>query len=156
MTNKTATELWNNYRKLTPTVPETYEAWAFGDSKEMANELANLVVNGIKTATASNYILYELENEPLPHVGLYNIILNGEGKAVAIVKTTSVEIIPFDEVTEEHAFLEGEGDRSLSYWRDVHESFFSKELASLHLTFHNKLPVVCEKFEVVFLSSTTI
>ncbi|GAB3800956.1 ASCH domain-containing protein [Virgibacillus kimchii] len=150
MEDKTVIQLWEKYRKINPNAPEDYEAWAFGDSKEMADELATLVLEGKKTATASNYILYELENEALPYAGLHNIILDGEGKAVAIVETTSVEVVPFDEVTEEHAYLEGEGDRSLSYWRDVHETFFKKELDAVQREFHDKIPVVCEKFKVVF------
>jgi uncharacterized protein YhfF len=149
MEDKTVIQLWEDYRKINPNAPKDYEAWAFGDSKEMADELAKLVLEEKKTATASNYILYELEDEPLPYAGLYNIILDGEGKAVAIVETTSVEVVPFDEVTEEFAYLEGEGDRSLAYWRDVHETFFKKELDAINREFHNKIPVVCERFKVV-------
>ncbi|MFD2655510.1 ASCH domain-containing protein [Gracilibacillus thailandensis] len=128
MSNNSIIQMWEDYRKINPNAPKEYEAWAFGDSKEMADELANLVLEGTKTATASNYTLYELENETLPFVGLHNIILDGGGKAVGIAETTSVEIVPFDQVTIEHAYLEGEGDRTLRYWRDVHETFFKKSL----------------------------
>lgn len=150
MEDQSVIELWGKYRKINPDAPEDYDAWAFGDSKEMADELARLVLEGKKTATASNYILYEVENELLPYAGLHNIILDGEGKAVAVVETTSVEVMPFDEVTEAHAYMEGEGDRSLAYWRDVHETFFKKELAAMNREFHDKIPVVCEKFKVVY------
>ncbi|MEC6748801.1 ASCH domain-containing protein [Marinilactibacillus sp. XAAS-LB27] len=102
-------QLWKQFKKEYPNAPEHYEAWAFGDSKEMADELAILVLEGTKTATASNYTMYE-EHEPLPYVGLYNVLLDGSGQAVAVIKTTSVEVMPFDEVSEEQAFLEGEGD----------------------------------------------
>lgn len=142
--------MWEEFKKSNRHAPESYEAWAFGDSKEMADELANLVIEGKKTATASNYTIYELENEPLPQVGLHNIILDGDGEAIAIVETTEVEVVPFDEVTVEHAYLEGEGDRSLSYWRDVHETFFSKEFESLDKEFTYKMPVVCEKFRLLY------
>ncbi|WEG15114.1 ASCH domain-containing protein [Alkalihalophilus pseudofirmus] len=148
--NTSITQLWETFRKSNPNAPEEYSAWAFGDSKEMADELALLVVEGVKTATASNFTLYELENEALPQVGQLNIILNGEGDAAAIVQTTSVEVIPFDEVTKEHAYLEGEGDRSLAYWRDVHETFFRKEFDQIEKEFTYKMPVVCERFEVVY------
>lgn len=127
-----------------------YVAWAFGNSKEMADELAKLVLDGTKKATASNYMLYEFENEPLPHLGQFNIILDGDGNAVAIIETTSVEVFSFDEVTAEHAHLEGEGDRSLQYWRDVHEPFFKKELENINQEFNYKIPVLCEKFQFVF------
>lgn len=150
MGSKSVLQLWENYRKINPNAPKDYEAWAFGDSNEMADELAKLVLEGTKTATASNYTLYELEKEPLPSVGLHNIILDGKGKAVAIVETTSVEVVLFDEVTEEHAYLEGEGDRTLRYWRDVHESFFKKEFEGINREFHYKIPVVCERFKLIY------
>lgn len=146
---KSIQAMWENFRQLHPDAPDEYEAWAFGDSKEMADELAVLVLKGTKTATASNYRLYE-DDEELPYVGLHNIILNGTGQAVAVVVTTSVEIVPFDEVTEEHAYLEGEGDRSLEYWREVHRDFFAREFAEIDQAFHEKIPVVCERFEVVY------
>ena len=58
-----------------------YEAWSFGNTKEMADELAELVNCKIKTATTSAYELYEA-GEHIPHVGEYNIILNGSGEPV--------------------------------------------------------------------------
>lgn len=150
MNNDSIIKMWDDYRKINLNAPKEYEAWAFGDSKEMADELAKLVVEGTKTATASNYTLYELDNEELPYVGLHNIILDGDGNAVAIAETTSVEVVPFDEVTVEHAHLEGEGDRTLNYWREVHELFFKKELTNIKQDFNDKIPVVCERFKLLY------
>ena len=150
MTNQSAIQLWNEYKKLNPNAPSEYDVWAFGDSKEMADELAALVVRGTKTATASNYILYDLEKESYPYPGLHNVILDGDGEAVAIIETTAVEVVPFNEVTEEHAYLEGEGDRTLAYWRDVHETFFKKEFEAIGQKFTDKMLVVCEQFTVIF------
>ncbi|GGE63773.1 ASCH domain-containing protein [Priestia taiwanensis] len=150
MENQSVVQLWEDYKKINTEVPDTYDAWAFGDSKELADKLATWVIEGRKTATASNYTLYELENEPLPHIGLYNIVLDGNGIAVAIIKTVAVEVVPFDEVKEEHAYREGAGDRSLQYWRDAHEAFFRRGMEGLDLEFHHKMPVVCERFELVY------
>lgn len=152
MSHDSIFQIWEDYRKINPSAPAEYEVWAFGNSKELADELARLVLDGTKTATASNYSLYELENEALPHVDQHNIILDGEGEAVAIVVTTSVEVVAFDEVTSEHAYLEGEGDRTLKYWRDTHELFFTKELEEVNQKFNSKIPVVCEKFKLIYKS----
>jgi uncharacterized protein YhfF len=66
-----------------------------------------------------------------------------------LIETTSVEVVPFDEVDEKHAYLEGEGDRSLAHWRDVHERFFT-EHAEHDQGFSEDMPVVCERFRVVY------
>ncbi|MFJ5965905.1 ASCH domain-containing protein [Bacillus sp. NPDC093026] len=150
MKNESINQMWEHYQKINPNAPKDYVAWAFGNSKEMADELAKLVLEGTKTATASSYQLYELKKEELPYVGLLNIILDGKRIAVAIAETTSVEIVLFDEVTAEHAYLEGEGDRTLMYWREVHEDFFKKEFEGTNQEFHNKIPVVCERFLILY------
>lgn len=128
-------------------INEPYEAWAFGDS---ADELAELVVKGIKTATSSAYALYEIDGEPLPETGEYSVILDSHENAVCIIKTTKVYVTSFDKVSETHACKEGEGDRSLEYWREVHERFFTDCLREVGLDFSPTMEVVCEEFEVVY------
>lgn len=138
----TAEELW---RKSGFT--GTYEAWSFGEAPD---KLAELVVQEIKTATCSAYDLYQAEGKPIPKVGDYSIILNSDGEAVCIIKTTTVYLTEFNKVSSEHAYKEGEGDRSLDYWREVHINFLTNELASVHQLFDENKKVVCEEFEVVY------
>ena len=94
--------------------------------------------------------MYLINDEPLPKAGDYSIILNTSEEAVCIIKTIKVYVTEFKKVSEEHAFKEGEGDRSLGYWRMVHESFLTNELASLNKFFDENTKVVCEEFEVVY------
>lgn len=138
----TAREMWK-----ASGIEAEYEAWAFGDDPDT---LAELVRTGVKTATASAYPFYELEGEKLPKAGEYSVILNTKDEAVCIIRTTKVYVTPYREVTAEHAWKEGEGDRSLDYWRWVHEAFFRKELEAVGLTFTEDMGVVCEEFEVIY------
>lgn len=143
-----ATEMWYEFCADDPTLANApHEAWAFGCEPDL---LAKLVLHGQKTATTSSYPLYALENEPLPQVGEYNIILDGNDEAVCITKTIKVYRTLFKDVSARHAYLEGKGDRSLAYWRKVHQAFFTAELAEVKLDFTPELEVVCEEFEVVF------
>ena len=123
----TAEELWEKSG-----LTGSYEAWAFG---EVPDKLASLVKDGIKTATCSAYDLYEAEGETLPAVGEYSIILDSHDEAVCIIRTIKVYTTTFDQVTDDHAFKEGEGDRSLEYWRMVHEDFLKRELATIDRSF---------------------
>jgi len=43
-----------------------YSVWHFCDNEKYANELAELVLKGLKTATASVYELYCIEGEDVP------------------------------------------------------------------------------------------
>ncbi|MBK4877302.1 hypothetical protein CUZ94_0850 [Enterococcus faecium] len=60
-------------------------------------------------------------------------------------------ILPFSEVTKEHAWKEGEGDRTLAYWRKVHAEFFKHAYKeALNIEFTEEKLVVYEEFEVIF------
>lgn len=123
-------------------------AWAFGATPEQADELLDLVLEGQKTATASAEWDYEAEGEDLPEVGTLGIVVDSGGAPRALIVTTRVRVVPFDEVDADHSAAEGEGDLSLEYWRDVHERFFS-EYASHDRGFRRDMPVVLEDFEVL-------
>lgn len=137
----TAEELWQKSG-----IDGEYEAWAFGEAQD---KLAGLVMDGIKTATSSAYAVYEAENEPVPKEGSYSIILDSKGEAACIIKTINVDVVPYKNVSEEFAYKEGEGDRSLEYWRSVHEDFFTRELQAINMDFTEDTLVVCEEFELV-------
>ena len=141
---------WQQFVKEKEIDATNYSAWSFGDTKQMADELAELVVKGDKTATTSAYDLYETD-EKIPEVGEYNIILDGNHQPICITQTEVVEVIPFNFVSAEHAYHEGEGDRTLSYWRKVHEDFFKREYADTSKTFSEDIPCLCEVFKVVYM-----
>ncbi len=106
-----------------------YETWYFCDNEDSANELGGLVLAGIKTATCSLTWAYEAEGEKIPETGDLSVITNWDGDPLCVIETTEVEIKPFNQVDEQFAYDEGEGDRSLAFWRNAHLSFFSRECA---------------------------
>lgn len=125
------------------------QAWAFGATPEQADELITLVLDGTKTATAGAQWDYEHEDEPLPRVGDLSILLDGSEHPRALIEIVQVDVAPFEEVTAEHAHLEGEGDRSLEHWRTVHEAFFTDH-ATHDQGFSSTMPVVLERFRVLY------
>ncbi len=143
----TPQEMWNTYKKINPSIGDEIDAWAFGVEADL---LADLVLKGEKTATASAYDLYAVDNEPLPREGTFDIILDGQDRAVCLVEITKVSIKPFHQVSAEHAFKEGEGDKSLAYWRQVHEDFFKDCLGEAGLDFTPDSKVVLEEFRKVY------
>lgn len=140
-------EMWNKYKQINPLIGDEIDAWAFGVEPDL---LADLVFKGEKTATASAYDLYVLEDEPLPQVGTFDIILDSQNQSVCIVEITKVSVELFNQVSAQHAFKEGEGDKSLVYWRQVHEDFFRDCLGEAGLTFTPESKVVLEEFRKVY------
>jgi uncharacterized protein YhfF len=133
----------------TPLASVEPPAWSFGATPEQSTELADLVANGVKTATASAAEDYTAEGEALPEPGVLGIVLDGEGHPRALVATTDVQVVEFDQVTDDHALAEGEGDRTLASWREGHEQFF-RDHDPHGRGFRPDMPVVLERFEVLY------
>ena len=152
--SETIDSFWQRYlATLPPDHPHraaAYTAWAFGDSPELADELAGLVCQGIKTVTAGLLWEYEFDDEPVPEPGELSVILDGSKTPVAVIETVAVETTPFNAVSAEHAYSEGEGDRSLADWRDGHWRFFTRSCARIWRTPDEAMPIVCERFRLLF------
>ena len=128
----------------------TLDAWHFCDNEKDANHCAELTLKGIKKATSSSLWWYEKTGEPLPKKGELNVITNWESEAQCIIQTTEVSVIPFNKISADFALTEGEGDKSLDYWKRTHWEYFKRELGAFGLEPLETMPVVCEVFRVVF------
>jgi len=129
---------------------KTYVAEGWGDSPAMADELGGLIVQGIKTATCSALWEWEAEGNPVPQKGLITIALDGQGEPLCIVETVEVTVRKYNEVDAGFAREEGEGDLSLNYWRDAHRNYFSRVLKKTGKEFSETMPLVCERFRVIY------
>jgi len=128
-------------------VPEKYRdlrSFAFGDSPALADELLGLVLAGVKTATCST------EDEPNTSTpGERWIVLDGSGTPRCVIETTEVTYRRYSEVDAAFAHDEGEGDRSLAYWRQAHRNYFGR-LGK----FNEDMTLMCERFRLVEIFAT--
>ena len=123
-------------------VPEPYRglrSFAFGDRPQLADELLALVLSGVKTATCST------EDEPNTSTpGERWIVLDGRGIPRCVIESTEVSYRRFGEVDAAFAHDEGEGDRSLAYWRQAHRNYFGRQGK-----FSEDMMLMCERFRLV-------
>ena len=149
------TEFWNHCREELPGLPDAVPAaWAFGATPAHADGLLALVLNGVKTGTSSSLWDLESTGEPVPLEGELSIILDGAGVPRALIETTRIRIVAFQEVDAEHAHAEGEGDRTLEHWRAVHERYWRDHSADAR-GYAPDMPVVCERFRLRYPVPTT-
>jgi uncharacterized protein YhfF len=114
-------------------------SFAFGDNPQLADELLDLVLRGIKTATCST------EDEPNTSSPQERwIVLDGAGNPRCVIETTEVSYRRFGEVDASFAHEEGEGDRSLAYWREAHRDYFGRQGR-----FSEDMMLMCERFRLV-------
>ncbi|MBO4913380.1 MAG: GNAT family N-acetyltransferase [Butyrivibrio sp.] len=149
-----AEELWTEFCfKKGIDIDTPYEAWAFGGEKDASDELAQLVLAGRKIGTASLYDAYVAEDalDMIPKAGDYSVIMNSKEEALCVVRDYDVYTRLFKEVSPFHAYSEGEGNRSLGCWREVHRAFFDQDALDTGVKFTEESKVICEKFSVEYV-----
>ena len=115
------------------------EQFSFGDSAELADELAELVLAGKKRATC-----WAASEGPKTEAGKRWVVLDGSGDPVAVIETIELTQRRFDEVDAAFAFDEGEDDRTLASWRAAHRNYFGRQG-----TFAPDMLLYCERFRLV-------
>lgn len=145
-------EMWNEYinQLELEEKPAEYTSWYFCDNERDAEELAELVLQGIKRATTSLRLGFKEDGSDMPKPGDHSVVTDYFGNARCIIRTKKIDILPFKDVSAEFARTEGEGDKSLEYWRTGHIAFLGRELATMGKTMDEDVLVVCEEFEKVF------
>jgi len=122
-----------------PAKYQRLRSFAFGDGPELADELLDLVIRGLKTATCST------EDQPNTSTpGECWIVLDGRGVPACVIETIEVTYRRFPEVDAAFAYEEGEGDRSLDYWRSAHRTYFGRQGK-----FREDMMLMCERFRLV-------
>lgn len=104
--------LWEKFIEANPGYANHHrpESWCFCDNEQDANECADLVEKGIKKATSPSLWWFEKNGHKLPEPGELNLVTDWYGNARALIRTTKVALVPFNEITQEYAEAEGEGD----------------------------------------------
>lgn len=154
--NNAVAQFWQTYlttlsaAERQAAIERGYIAEAWGDNPALADELGTLIAAGTKTATCSALWDYEAEGDPLPSVGMLTVVLDGAGNPLCLVETTEVTIRPYHEVDAQFAYEEGEDDRSLQSWRTGHRRFFTRVLGKIGRTFSEEMPLVCERFRLLY------
>lgn len=143
---------WNEFQTATgcDASDRFYEVFHFADNERHAHYLAELVLNGTKRATASLLWTYEAQHKPLPKAGVFSVVTNWQKEPLCVIETSNIEIVPFEDVTESFAATEGEGDKTLRLWKEVHWEYFGRECERIGKQPSLTMPVVCESFSVVY------
>ena len=86
----------------------------------------------------------------MPKVGHLQIVTDWHGEPVCIIEITLVSKCKYGEITESFAKEEGEGDKTLAWWRVAHWKFFSQECDELGIKPSDEMLLVLERFKVVY------
>ena len=147
---ETIEPFWLEYQRTCHVKVEGFSAAALGHTRLLADELAELVVSGVKRAHATPLQVFEKEMEPLPQPGEHLVVLDGDGEPRAIVRHREVEKRLFNEVDDAFAFEAGEGNLTLSWWLIAHRQDFAERADAEGFEAHEKMVLLLEYFERVW------
>ena len=121
-----------------------FEAKGFGGTERTAALLA-----GRKRAAFFSYASFAIDNEVLPVSDEHYIVLGADGSPLCVIKTTAVQVVPFDQVTMEMVAKEGE-DSSVEEWREKTRENLEEEGQVVGFEFSPDIKLVYMEFEVVY------
>ena len=128
---------------------QSFSSDYFCADEHNANLCAELIRIGQKTATCSLSCWYESGEESMPTIGHLMVVVNWKDEPICIIEIDSVEKCKYNKVTPEFAHAEGEGDRSIEWWRKAHWEFFAEECVELGIEPDENMELVLERFHVV-------
>jgi uncharacterized protein YhfF len=130
--------------------------WGFADPGPLRDELTALALAGTKTTTASLFVEFALEGEPVPVAGQVDVLVDSDGRPVALVENISVRTVRMADVDDQHAIDEGEGYADAAAFRVDHEAYWNgyidrirEGLGDPGFTLTDDTLVVLERFRIL-------
>ena len=146
-------EYWNRFIITLPVNrrDQTYlEASSWGNSPELADEIASLIRSGIKTATSSLLWSQQIKQWATEKPGDKSIVLDSKSHPVCIVEYEQVFIRPFNQVDPDFVYHYGEGERTMQFWNINMWEYYRDECIALGKEAEKDMPVICQIFKVIY------
>ena len=126
----------------------------FGFPGPLRDRLVAAILGGEKTSTTGLHEEYLREGTPVEEVGQRELVVDSDGRGVAVIETTEVEVKRLGDVDLDFARDEGEGFETLAEWREAHVRFFTspemrRALGEPPVPIDDDTLVVCTRFRLV-------
>ena len=128
----------------------------FGFPGPLRDALVAAILRGDKVSTTGLYEEYRREGTPVGVPGHRELVVDSEGRGVAVIETTEVEVRRMGDVDLRFAIDEGEDFETVGDWREAHVRFFTcpemvEALGDPPVEIDDDTLVVCSRFRVVEL-----
>lgn len=120
----------------------------------LRDQLVAAILDGSKTSTTGTVHEYEVEEEDFPMVGGREVVVDSQGRPVAVIEITDVRHRRLADVDLQHAIDEGEGYTTVAQWREAHEGFWHSAqmrtaLSDPAFTVDDSTMLVLQRFRLV-------
>lgn len=142
---------WQACRRAQEIAAGGYFAGTFADPQLATyhDQLLDLVDRGLKRATAHLELDFARNGIERRRPGDHWVVLDSTNAPRYLIRISDIDVRPFDQVGEDFAAREGEGDSSLAYWRKVHREYFRLQCDAWGIDWREDLPTICEGFDLL-------
>jgi len=130
--------------------------WGFDEPGPLRDKLTSLALAGTKATTASLLREFEAEGSDFPRAGQRDLLVNSQGRPVAVVEKLEVRVVRLADVDDRHAVDEGEGYANPAEFRTSHERYWNGYVETLRqqrgdppFAVTDDTLVVLERFRIV-------
>jgi len=154
--NNAVRTFWNDCQgeMKSPPANDFFRVRHFGQDSRIADLLVSLISTGNKTGTFTSPWLFDGKPNETPVVGGYTVVTSFLAEPRLLLRTTAVNTMRFDEISEMETRVDGPAVRALDVWRRVHWAYFGRELEKLDRVPSLDMPVTVEEFEIVCVDET--
>lgn len=138
--NQQALAFWRGY------LDRLHVSASYAGNADLTDSLIALYLTGRKTAGSSVVQDFLSCGDRLPSVGDFWIVLDREERPRLLLRTVSIERHMFMDVPASVALAEGEGDSSLTFWREEHRRLYVPHLEKWGLARIEDAEIITEHF----------
>lgn len=141
---------WDSAKASGVSVGDDYWVRRIGANKETVDNILKLVLDGEKCGTFGLKDLLDRQSGPGPVVGRDAVVIDMDGESHAIVKTTKLTPMAYQDIKEEHLAIEGPGARKLERWQDIHWPYWTNLLKPHGIEPSQDMIVMVEHFDLIY------
>ncbi|MDG2242499.1 MAG: ASCH domain-containing protein [Rhodospirillaceae bacterium] len=133
-------------------VPLGDDYWVrrIGANKATVDNILKLILSGEKCGTFGLKHLLDRQSGPGPVLDRYAVVIDMDGESHAIVKTTKLTPMAYQDITEEQLTIEGSGARTLERWQDIHWPYWTNRLKPHGIEPSQDMIVMVEHFDLIY------
>ena len=132
---------------------DDYQVRWIGLNDETTKQILELIQTGDKTGTFTLPWIVARTDQAPPKSGDAIILVDFDGKPKQLVRLSTVDEVPFGKITSEHTAIDGTPVRGLDVWKPLHTQFWNQMLEPFDLSVCDDMPVLIEKFELLYADS---
>jgi uncharacterized protein YhfF len=143
---------WQKARKALGLPEQDYHVSTFSDPRysQRTDYISDLASKGVKQGTCHIELDFEVNKVRRRKPGDHWVVIDSKNNPLCVIKVTRVDIKPFNQIGEDFAKVENEGDGTFKYWYDGHLGYFERQCKAWDKEWRMDAPCVCEYFTKVY------